>query len=250
MPICKGARLKIERADHHIADLEGRVDRLKEKLIVSAHINPDSGLEYIKCDFAGVEYRNAFDRLPVIVGDAVHNLKCALDYVWLETIQQIIPSGDWERTKFPVYPTRDLLEHALRKLQIDTATPRFFDFIVRDIKPYDGGDFAIRPVHIVDTGDKHRLLIPVINYSSIGDIYVEQNGEIHKGFTFATTDPPPLYVGPFQRGIHIKDPGSAAFAVMFKEGNTGNETRTVDTLRVYSHFISHIVKLFEEFVES
>jgi hypothetical protein len=37
---------------------------------------------------------------------------------------------------------------------------------------------------------------------------------------------------------------------MFQEGNTGSETRAVDTLRVYSRYIGHTVKLFEDFVEA
>lgn len=250
MPTCKGARLKIERADHHIADLEGHIEFLKKRLTVAAHVDANSGLEYIKCDFASVEDRGAFDRLPVLIGDAVHNLKCALDYVWLETVQRVIPAGEWERTKLPVYPTLELLESSLRKLQIHNSAPGFFNFLMCEIKPYDGGDFAIRPVHVVDLGDKHRLLTPVIQYSSIGGIRVEQKGEIHEGFTHATTDPPPLYVGPFERGVRIVDPGRAAFAVMFKEGNTESETRAADTLRIYARYIAQTVKLFEDFVES
>ena len=249
MPICKGARLKIERADHHITDLEGRISLLKKRLVASAHLN-DSGLEYIKCDFTSAEDRDAFDRLPVIIGDAIHNLKCALDYVWLETIKRLIPNADWERTKFPIYPTSDQLERELRKLQINIAAPKFFAFLLGEIKPYDGGDFAIRSVHIVDKGDKHRLLTPVIHYSSIDSIRVEQNGEIFKGFTYASTYPPPIYVGPYERGIHIEDPGRAAFTVMFQEGDSRSETRAVDTLRAYSRYIAHTVKLFEDFVEA
>jgi hypothetical protein len=150
---------------------------------------------------------------------------------------------------FPVFPACNHLETALRKLEIDTATPKFFDFLMREIKPYEGGDLAIRPIHVMDKGDKHRLLTPIIHYSALGDIRVEQNGEIFEGFTHATTLPPPAYVGPFERGIHVKDPGRASLAVMFQEGNNRNETRAVDTLRIYSHYILQIVKLFEEFVE-
>jgi hypothetical protein len=248
MPICQGARLKIERADHHITALEERIDFLKERLTVTAEVDPNSGLEYIKCDLQSAEDRETFERLPLIVGDAVHNLKCALDYVWLETVQRLIPNGDWDRTRFPIYPTRDLLQIALRKLKIETGAPRFFDFLLSEIKPYDEGDFAIRPVHLVDTGDKHRLLTPVIHYSSIDDIRVEQNGEIHEGFTLATTNAPPLYVS-FERGIHIKEPGRAAFTVMFREVSNGSET-PADTLRIYSTFILRTVELFEKFEES
>lgn len=54
MPVCKGARLKIKRANEHIADIQSCVNSLKERLLCTAHVNPDTGLEFIKCDFASV----------------------------------------------------------------------------------------------------------------------------------------------------------------------------------------------------
>ena len=250
MAVYKGARLKIKRANKHIADFESCIDRLKERLVVTAHIEAETRCEYIKCDFTGVEDRETLDDLPGIIGDAIHNLKCALDHAWLETVSRLIPSGNWERTKFPVYPTRNDLELALRNLQVNTAAPNFFNLLIRDIQPYDRGDFAVRPVHEIDIRDKHRLLIPVIHYSSIGDIYLEdQYGETHRGNTWGTIDPPPHFVK-FETGIHVKDPGSASVEVMFEYGDAGQETRSVDTLRLYSQHILRVVELLEEFRES
>lgn len=249
MPICKGARLKIERANHHIAELESQVEVLKERLTVAAHVDASSGLEYIKADFATLEDHGAFDRLPLVIGDAIHNLKCALDHVWLDTVQRLIPAGDWERTKFPVYPTPELLERELRKLRLHISAPGFLTLFVSKVKPYEGGDFAIRSVHLVDLGDKHRLLTPVLHYSSIGGIRLEQNGQVHAGSTLATTYRPPLYVGPFEQGIHIKDPGRADFGVVFQDGNRKGETRDVDTIRIYAHYIAQTVGLLEDHVE-
>ena len=249
MPICKGARLKIERADHHIANLEGSIDGLKERLTTSVDVDPDTGCEYIKCDFASIKDQDAIEDLPAIIGDAVHNLKCALDHVWFETIQRLIPSGDWDRTVFPAYYTENYLRPALRNLQIHISAPRFFDFIMSEVKPYDGGDFAVWPVHILDRRDKHRLLTPVVHYSSIGEIEVEQNGKSWKGFTWGTTQPLPHFLR-YERGIHVKDPGRASFDVMFQERGAGTETRAVDTLRIYSRSILQTVNLIEEFEET
>ncbi len=250
MPICKGARLKVKRADKHIADVELSIDRLKERLVITANVNPNAESEFIKCDFAKIQDRDSFDELAVIIGDTVHNLKCALDHVWLETMTRLIPSRDWSRTKFPVHPTSNDLELALRNLQIHISAPKFFKLLVDEVQPYGGGDFSVRTVHELDIRDKHRLLIPVIHYSSIGDIYLkDQQGEIHKGFTWGTTEPLPHFVT-FERGLHIEDPGSASFDVMFEYGDAGSETRTVDTLRIYSQHILRIVELLEEFTES
>ncbi len=249
MPFYKGARLKIERADHHISDAELRVDRLKKRLVCTAKVEASNGCEFIKCDFASVEDRNAFDYLPLVIGDAVHNLKCALDHAWLETMTRLVPSRDWERTKFPAYATSQDTEAALRNLEIHISAPNFFNLIMTDVQPHDRGDFAIRTVHELDVRDKHRLLIPVTHYYSIGDIYVEdQYRKIHRGESWGT-NVFPGYIK-FERGLHIKDPGRASFEVMFEHGDAGNETRTVDTLRLYSQHILRVVKLFEEFEQS
>jgi hypothetical protein len=249
MPICKGARLKIKRANKHIAELETCIDSLKERLVVTAHVDTNSGCEYIKCGFAGTEESEVLEDLSAIIGDAVHNLKCALDHVWFETVRRLIPSSNWERAKFPAYPTSKHLELALRNLQIDVCAPYFFKFVIGQIKPYDGGDWAIWPVHKLDIRDKHWLLIPVIHYSSIGSIYVEdQHGETHRGDTWGTAQLP-YYVN-FEQGLHIKDPGGVSSNVMFQKGDAGTETRAVDTLRYYCAHLLMIVKLFEEFTES
>jgi len=75
MPICKGARLKIKRANKHIAELKGRIDGLRERLVTTAHVDANSGLEYIECSFAGIEKSEVLEELSTIIGDAIHNLK-------------------------------------------------------------------------------------------------------------------------------------------------------------------------------
>lgn len=250
MAICKGARLKIERADKHISDIELRVASLEKSLAVTAHVNPDIGYEFIKCDFKDVKDRDtAANKLAPILGDAIHNLKCALDHVWFETISRLV-AGDWERfSKFPIYPTIDLLENELRKLKIDFFAHNFYNLIVTKIQPYDGGDFAIWTIHELDIRDKHRLLIPVSHYSSIGDIQVkDEHGDSHRGSTWATTNPLPFFVD-FTKGLHIENPGSASLSIMFEYGNYGREMG-MDILREFSHHVLRAVELLEEFVES
>jgi len=251
MPAYRGARLKIKRANKHIEDVKAAIGFLKERLVVTANINPHTGSEFIKCEFAELADRESFENLPTLIGDAVHNLKCALDHAWFETVCRLMPERDWERarTKFPCVMSRKELEGALRKLEINITLPNFFNLILNEIKPYDGGDFAVRAVHELDLRDKHRLLIPTTHYSSIGDIYVEdKSGRVHKGDTWGTDMPLPHFVE-FETGLHIKDPGRASFEVMFQHGNASRETRAVDTLQLYSRFISKIVELLEEFRE-
>lgn len=249
MPIYETARNKVAWANHHILEIESRIDGLKKNLVVTAHVDANAGCEFIQCAFAEPTEFTFVDELALRLGDAIHNLKCALDHAWFQTVTRLIPTGDWRRAKFPVYPTPDGLKNALVKLEIDIPTPNFFKFLIGEIQPYDGGNFSIRPVHLLNRRDKHSLLIPVVHYSSIGDIYVkDQRGELQKGQTWATDQPLPHRVT-FPPGFHIEKPGSATFNVMFKYGSAGNETRMVDTLRVYLRDVLMIVKLLEKFRE-
>ncbi len=250
MPVCIGARRKIQRANKHIADLGSCINSLKERLIVSIHVDPNTGCESIKCDFASAEDVVALkDDLSVILGDAVHNLKCALDYVWQETVARLIPDRHWAGTKFPCYPTSDALERKLAELKIDISAPRFSHFLVRNIKPYRRGDWAIRAIHELDVRDKHRLLIPTIQYSSISDVHLEdEHGEVYRGDTWSSPMFPYLVVN-FDGGRHVKDPGRASLLVMFEKGNSGEFTRAPDMLKFYSDHILMIVELFEKFRE-
>ncbi len=134
-------------------------------------------------------------------------------------------------------------------MKVNISTPNFFLFIISEIKPYDGGDFAIWTVHKLNVRDKHRLLIPVVHYSSIGNIYLkDERGAIHKGDTWATGKPLPHYV-PFARGLHIENPGSASFSIMFEYGKARKHTRMIDALRIYSQHILMVIKLLETFEE-
>jgi hypothetical protein len=242
------ARNKVTWADHHIADIESRIDSLKKCLVVTSHVNPNTGCEFIKCNFT--EPQGTFvDELALRLGDAVHNLHCALDHSWFQTVTRLIPSGDWRRTKFPVYPSVDSLETALRKIKIDVSTPNFFKFILGDIQPYSGGNVAIRPIHKLDTRDKHSLVIPVVHYMSIGHIYLkDKQGKIVEANTWGTIEPLPHHVE-FERGLHIEEPGSATFEIMFEQGDTGHHMGMIETLRFYSHHVLMIVELLEKFRE-
>jgi len=242
----KNSRLKIQGADKHIADLDARIGGLPNSDIATVEINPDRGNEVIKHDIAD---RAAVDDIAVIAGDAVHNLKCALDYAWLGTIAKLVPSAVSKFAKFPVYPTSDALESALREKQIDIFRPKLFDLIVSKIKPYDGGNFAIWPIHRLDIRDKHRLLIPVVYYSSISGIETEdEQGQISRnGYTLATTQRPPYYI-PIPAGWQVKNKGKVSVSVMFEYGPRGFEQRIVDSFSLYSRFVVQIVETLERFV--
>ncbi len=183
MPAFQEARLKIEWANKHIGELERRIAALAERCTATIEVDPKTKGPYIKYDIAD---RKQFTDIALVVGDAAHNLRCALDYAWMETLKLAAPTAITASTKFPVRETSNGLEGALRGVHIDTLCPTLFDLVTLKIKPCmgDAGNFAIWPLHRINNTDKHRLLVPIIQYGSVDAIELEkESGEVHESKT-------------------------------------------------------------------
>jgi hypothetical protein len=177
-----------------------------------------------------------------MTGDAVHNLKCALDHAWHRTIGSLAPSAVTKFAKFPVYPSRNALEDALKGRKIDVASPKLFELVMTKIEPYKGGHEAIWPVHRLDILDKHRVLLPVIGYASINDIETEnERGERDRGSTWGTWQLPPWYID-IPRGWHVTNTGKPSLSVLFGEGTP---TRHLDVTGMLTYFSATILKVVE-----
>src|SRR5207248_1202546 len=91
--------------------------------------------------------------------------------------------------------------------------------ITRDIKPYDGGNEAIWPIHRLDIADKHRLLIPVVDYASIVGLEIEdEQGKPIYGFVPGTWQESPWYIH-IPNGLHVKNKGKPTRDIEAKLGD-------------------------------
>src|SRR5579871_1366414 len=172
------ARRKVERAHAHIREIETRLKHLHESSVSRIDVDPRSRSEILVHDLTD---STAFDDLALPLGDAVHNLNCALDYIWLHTIKTLMPSLVDDRAKMPVRKYAKEVEGWLAKAGIKT-TSNLFRFIVSEIKPHSGGNDAIWAIHNFDIRDKHRLLIPVLSQGWItGIVVMDQYGERWQG---------------------------------------------------------------------
>jgi hypothetical protein len=237
------SRLKIERANKHIADIYAAVRTLPDRYTATVEVNPQTGNEVIKHDLS--DGNTITTDLALMIGDAIHNLKCALDYAWIGTIERFVPSALDSSTKFPVRPTKDELESALRGRKIDTAAPTLFELVVSNIKPYQGGDHSIWSVHTLDILDKHRLLIPVLEFAGVDGIELEnERGETSNGFTWGTDQKPPYYI-PIEVGWRIKNKGHVSVAVLFDERTPAYLMDAPDLLSTFAKVVLNVVELLE-----
>jgi hypothetical protein len=247
MVVFEDARRKVERAEAHIREIKTRINSLHESNTARVDINTETGGEILVHDFADTA---AFDTLALPLGDAVHNLNCALDYLWLQTIKSLAPALVNDRAKMPVRKSAEEIKGWLTHAGIDSAS-NFFRFIVDTIQPYGGGNEAIWAVHNFDIRDKHRLLIPILSHAFItGIVVVDQHGERWPGTGSSAEFQRPPYVMAFEPGLHVKEKGDLSAEIIVTDSKSGCEMTISDELAFYPHAISQTIVAFEKFVMS
>jgi hypothetical protein len=92
------------------------------------------------------------------VGDAIHNLRTALDLAVVEAVQ--FGGGSGNATHFPLCENADAIEDTIRWRKLHRASAEVQD-LIRSLRPYKGGNDALRGLHDLDIRDKHRTLIEV-----------------------------------------------------------------------------------------
>lgn len=154
-----GSKLKLERAKQHIKDLEAGVERFFETNPYELFIedNPQAGCREHKVRRVDTPP----DSLSLIAGDAIHNLRSALDHlIW----QLVIANGkkpDDMRTEFPVWSKKAGFEKG-RPGRAKGISKEALDLLY-GLKPYKGGNDTLWLLHRLDIVDKHRLMLAVVS---------------------------------------------------------------------------------------
>lgn len=156
-----GARLKVNRANKHVLDLEASIRAFGKTnpYYAVAKDNPKTGKR---------EWRIRVEReipptLAAITGDAIHNLRSALDHLMG---QLVIANGGQpdSKTEFPI--GRDETHYkSMRARKTKGASKAALD-LIDGLKPYKGGNDALWRIHQLDVVDKHRLLLTVLSAHS------------------------------------------------------------------------------------
>lgn len=241
------AYLKIERANKHIADIEQRLRTSSNANGPSLNIDAKTGEQFF---YYGLTDSTLRSDIALTVGDAIHNLKCALDIAYREAVRVLIPAGfDSSRTKFPVGNNRKHLESSLTKTAKINADSPLFILLVERVKSYkgEGGDRDICAIHSLDIDDKHHLLIPMLAVVGFDGAEVEfENGSITR-FTVMLIRPN-FYRTAIPLNGKIKNYGEARFEITFSEGTPLDGLEVIPTLKRFSAKTLKIVRVLQRIV--
>jgi hypothetical protein len=156
-------RVKVERAEQHIRDVEVARQRFfdSKPYRIESEYNSQTGQTLYK----------VFDLQPppvdigLIAGDAIHNLRSALDHLAYQLI--LINGGTPDKqTGFPIWQLSTDYQ-AQRHRRVKGMAQSAIDAI--DVTyPYKGGNDMLWAIHYLDIADKHHaLLITFVNVSRV-----------------------------------------------------------------------------------
>lgn len=143
-------------------------------------------------------------QMALIIGDAVRNLRVAIEYAYLRAVQRHAPAGLDSHTKFPTGKTQKNVEDALKGRKKDVTSPKLFNRIVAGIKPYEvGGNCIVKILHDLDVSDKHWPLTPLLRVATVRGVLVEdETGHLVTGNTWPVHGDGPYFIdfGPQHKG--------------------------------------------------
>jgi hypothetical protein len=145
------SRLKMQRAKKFICELEEELRRYRESnpLTASYDFSQNPPVMQISWD--------AITDLPgAIVGDAVHNMRTALDLMASELVRLKQHSDSW--VYFPFSDNPASLDAAIKSKNFHKAGEDAVT-LLKSFAPFRGGNEALRALHDLDIRDKHKALV-------------------------------------------------------------------------------------------
>ena len=179
-----GPYLKTERAEHHILQL---------KDIFSAHIDRNKKAMIPKYNRKPRKAAVIGSKLPrhtsTILGDALHNLRAALEHAYCILVEANGGTVNrYVRFPFTENGTRQDLEGSVNGHAKAGHGPsaQVIEFIFEEIQPFPGGKGEdLLKLHILDIADKHMILLPTQQRTFIEKLEFPGGGGIF-GISFIT----------------------------------------------------------------
>ena len=227
-------RIKIERADKHLDELEAAILSLGEATFktISMERESETAKPSLKVDPL---YIYGFD-IPAIAGDVVHNLRCALDHLAFQLVSVGVESGEsraekWADIQFPILYSLDTYKRRKRR-HIQGARREAIEAIDR-LKPYKGGNDALWLLRNLDNTDKHSFILLAGEDTIVGGIPLKA----YKPY-FTSLDNP-----------KDKNNVNLSSKEAFCEPAIGGVNPLLPTLHQLTELVSNIVASFRPFLE-
>ena len=158
------ARLKIQRANDHIKDLDDKFSRFVQDNPFVPSIENDTRIGNARVAVNFTKAAPPLDQYATIIGDAIHNLRTALDHMTWE----MVGNDGGKQNRFLKFPTGDRqlsFENACNGIQTPSPIVKT-SLTALEVFPGGRGEMLYQ-LTLLDNADKHTVLTPVVNGSHI-----------------------------------------------------------------------------------
>jgi hypothetical protein len=185
MNVFDSPKLKISRASAHIEELAKEISDFFEsnqyRFITEKDADPVFSV--IKLQDGGP----LPEKISLIIGDVVHNLRSALDHLACGLIIRKEGSqalGSLRDVYFPI--TKDMATFEKKVKDVNGILRAGNDVVdaVRALKPYGCGNDGLATLHDLDNRDKHRLIIPIAEATVSSNLSIVVGSPDGGTFTF------------------------------------------------------------------
>jgi hypothetical protein len=152
-----GIRVKVERAKKHVRDLDVAIRTFLGSDLKPYLVTRQRDPNMLDLVFNVASVRDVPLEFSAILGDAIHNLRGALDYLAYALVVRKQGHAPGREVGFPIFCNAKGYELG-KKGKIGAMGQAAIEAIDA-IKPYKGGNDALWRLHQLDIIDKHRLLI-------------------------------------------------------------------------------------------
>lgn len=236
------AARKVEWAKQHIANMEKvmRAAHEADPRTFFAKDHPETeGMVGIGIDF-GVFLRYS-PILQMMAGDAIHNLRCALDHLaW--AIVSAFKEPD-PHLYFPIdVELKSLVGHRSFR-EIQSVAPDIADLIVSEIKPYGAGNPFVQ-LNQLDRADKHRLLLVHV-VAAQGRVYAaKDDDDVPEAASdcFIIIAPGRAPKPGSKAALHNENHRSLAFDIRFDPGLPCENESVIPTLHQFAQLATGVIQ--------
>jgi hypothetical protein len=244
------SRKKVERANEHIHDLNQRLLTFAKSDFYSVRVEEYKGENHVRIDID----KSGFDTMhaALIVGDALHNFRSALDMLYYQAMHETTGLTD-QWTRFPIFNEREKLvssiDGGLKKkgLSDDPSALAIRDVVVDVVKAYQAGNYTLWALHDMNITDKHQLIIPIFDLMRFTDIRLQdERNEVFlaNGQPYFTEESYRFKAG--RKGkLTVKDKGNAAIAIVFNAGIPFKDKPVIQGLREIAESLTRTIDAFE-----
>lgn len=210
-----GPYLKTERAKQHIDDLKAVFERYVRENEEALRPNEDM------LQGRGFAIGGNFPKhTPTILGDALHNLRAALDHAYCLLVEAAGGTVN-KHVRFPFTEkgSGEDLEGSVQGHAKAGCGPsdKMIRVIFDEIQPYPGGKGEdLIKLHVLDIADKHTVLLPTQQQTRIEGIKFISGSSI-RGITLITHRAPAIEFGS-GADPDPKHDNKATFEICFGEG--------------------------------